>query len=294
MTERQKVILNLFQRGYSIPQIKKTLGVKSTTYIRKVVKNYEKHFSFQIKSNVERELFFGDLHIPQSDSRALETMWNYTNEERFDKIVIGGDLVDFESVSNFVRDPNQRDLKKEIEYARTFLADLRNRFPKAQIFYIQGNHEFRLERFVQTKAPELWNLDELSVSNLLRLDQSNIIWINNHDIIMKVGQPFKIGHLYHLHGHEVRVNWNAVNIARLIYLKTQANVIMGHHHTSQEYTQRILNGDTHICTSVGCLSSLVLPYSIVNNWNHGFATIEYNVSGSFTVQNKKIIDNTVV
>ena len=35
-------------------------------------------------------------------------------------------------------------------------------------------------------------------------------------------------------------------------------------------------------------------YAIINNWNHGFAVIEYEDNGDFTVFNKKIINGKVV
>jgi hypothetical protein len=48
------------------------------------------------------------------------------------------------------------------------------------------------------------------------------------------------------------------------------------------------------CWSVGCLCNLTPAFRPVNDWNHGFAIVYYHEDGTFSVENKTIIEGMVV
>ncbi len=294
-----EIITELVAQGLTNKQIGELLQEsKLKSYTRKIIKQcrekYNKNLTTSLLASPRRELFLADLHLPYEDPYALNIALTYAKTENIDTIVLGGDIVDFMSVSFWDRELTNRDLNKERRYAIQVLTKIRQTFPKATIYYIQGNHEERLERYLLRKAPELGALDELSVKNLLQLEKLNITYINNREIINKTNQPFKIETLYHLHGHEIRTHWTIITVARTLFQRSLENVIFGHFHITQEWIQRKINNDVMSSSSVGCLCKLSAPYSIVNNWNHGFAIIEYKKNGQFTTRNYKIRNGEVL
>lgn len=102
----------------------------------------------EINSDGKRCIVLSDIHIPFQDVLSVETALEYADQIKPDIIVILGDLIDFYQISDFVKNPRERDTKTEIEMTRKFLTELRRRFPSADIYYKEGNHEKRLERYI--------------------------------------------------------------------------------------------------------------------------------------------------
>jgi predicted phosphodiesterase len=241
----------------------------------------------------QRELFLCDLHFPDVDYNALETMFSYCKSKRFTYVILGGDLVDFKAVSNWLIEPDLRSLKNEIEQLEDFLQLIRDRFKKSKIVYIEGNHEERLTRYLYSRAPELHKLPALEIENLLKLPEKRIQIVRNKQNRIENKPTFSISGLFHLHGHEVKITSNVINPAKIMSEKTRSSCIFGHHHRSSEWTITDLNKRTYHSVSVGCLCKLSQDYSTYNNWNHGFAIVEYQ-NGAFKIHNKKIIGNEVL
>lgn len=306
MTKKQ-MIIQLHEAGLNSKQVYEGVIKKhpdtTSSYVYKVLsehkrknkeKQVEKDYSINIIKRKRRELFMSDIHIPYHDETALSTAINFALDEKITDIVLSGDIADFKSVSFWERDANERDLNYEVQIVKSVLNQLREAFPNAKIVYIEGNHEERLRRFINSNIPEFSNLSALTIPKLFALEELKIEYVSNKEHIKRHSKPFQIGKLFHIHGHEVKASWGAVNVARNVFLKTQRNVIMGHFHTTQEWVQRSIDSDVSGAWAVGCLSELVAPYQPVNNWNHGFAIIEYDDLGNFTVYNRKIINGIVV
>lgn len=86
-----------------------------------------------------------------------------------DTVVILGDFVDFFSVSHWSKDPSRAlTLADEIAHAETLLDEIEERSPGTRRIYIAGNHEDRLQRYLQDKAPELFQF--IDVPKLLHLE----------------------------------------------------------------------------------------------------------------------------
>jgi len=82
-----------------------------------------------------------------------------------DTVVIMGDWIDCLAVSHWSKDPTRvLSLKEEANQAKAYL----DRIKAKRKIYIAGNHEDRLQRYLQEKAPELlWFVD---IPGLLDLD----------------------------------------------------------------------------------------------------------------------------
>jgi len=298
--EKWKVIAEEFYKNpnRSVREIYEAVKDKikvSDRYVRMVIQKlrsesskFEEQPKFISVKRKDKVLFMSDIHIPFHNKVALELAIEYALKEGITKVVLGGDIVDFKSIS-YWKNRERMDFKTELEEVRKFLYELRELFPIQEIYFIAGNHELRLERYLLTHAEKLFGIEELALENLLKLKDLKIKYIDTRDYIQQYGTPFSIGKLYYIHGHEVRTSGNVVNVARTVYLKTQQNIIFGHWHTTQEYIHRDVKGDVYGAWAVGCLCDLAPDYSIINNWNNGFAIIEYEENGEFHVYNKKII-----
>jgi predicted phosphodiesterase len=244
----------------------------------------------------ERKAFLlYDPHIPYHDVAAYNIAINYAQDWEPDDVILGGDFADFKDISFWKDAPNRSRFSDEIARVRVYVHNLRSKFPHARIIYVEGNHEARLARYLFSKAPELYGLPSLTVPKLLELDRSGIQYVSNIDRLTAGEQPLQLGKLFVLHGHEIKISWDGVNIARTMYLKAHNNVIFGHHHQSQHYTFKKLDGKHEGSWMVGGLCQLSEPYQPMNNWIHGFATVKYSPgTGYFKVRNKIILNGQVL
>jgi len=77
-------------------------------------------------------------------------------------------------------------------------------------------------------------------------------------------------------------------------MKAIENILVGHvHRTSTDVIRKPLDGSFIGGWSVGCLCDLNTHYAARNGWNHGFAIVDVDKSGDFTVHNKMIIGGGV-
>jgi len=230
-------------------------------------------------------LVMSDIHVPYHDEQALEIAIEYGIKQKADTIILNGDIIDCAALSRHEKTPAQRDgLEVEISKTREFLAFIRATFPDAEILFNEGNHCHRLPAYISAHAPELWTLAQLSMPSLLHLGQYGIKWLSSM-------QHLTAGDLHIIHGHEYRKS--GVNVARATYIDASANVLTGHHHRSQEYTHRNIDGKVFGVWTTGCLCQLSQPWLPHNQWVHGFAHIQLEDSGHFVVSNRKIIDGRI-
>lgn len=245
---------------------------------------------YVLPDTCERILYLSDIHIPYHNIEALTAAIQYGLDNRVDTVFIGGDFLDFYSLSTFERDPRQRGFAEELETGREVLQILRREFANAPIFYQLGNHEERFERYMRVKAPELLSVDEFRIDKLLDFDKLGVELIDGKRVA-------KAGKLNIVHGHEFGRGGasSSVNPARGLYNRSKTSTICGHHHQTSEHTEQDLNGDIVTTWSSGCLCELSPDYMPINRWNHGFAFIEVDHHhGWFKVSNKRILNGAVV
>ncbi len=237
--------------------------------------------------NFKRAINISDLHIPFHDPKAIQLAIAHGKQLAVDCVILGGDLVDFYACSSWERDPRLRDLCAELQLAERFIEVLRDTFPKAQIILQEGNHEERLPRYAWRNVPELAALPELTLRELLHLDDYGVQLVDGK-------KPMLAGpHLHILHGHEFGgFMTNPVNPARGLFLRAKVNAICGHFHQTSSHTEPGL-GHPVSTWSQGCLCNLHPRYRPINKWNHGFSIIEL-YRQTWSVTNKKIIRNEVV
>lgn len=118
-------------------------------------------------ANLEPILFVSDAHHPFVDKRAWALMLKAAKDLKPKHIVVIGDFLDCYAVSSHSKDPARAGrLREEVDAGLVALAQLDALGATNKIF-IGGNHEDRLERYLQDKAPELF--DFVSIPGILEL-----------------------------------------------------------------------------------------------------------------------------
>jgi len=118
---------------------------------------------------LEPILIVSDAHRPYHDERAWQLMLKVGRDIKPQHIVVIGDLADFYAVSSHSKNPlRTQQLADELISVNKGLDELDGLKAKNKKF-IAGNHEDRLTRYLQDKAPELF--DTVGIPQLLKLEE---------------------------------------------------------------------------------------------------------------------------
>lgn len=119
---------------------------------------------------LEPILFVPDVHRPYHDKRAWRLFMQAARAFGPKHIVIIGDFADFYAVSSHSKDPRRAlKLDAEVKDVRRGLDDLDSLNASGRKIYIEGNHCDRLRRYLQEKAPELF--DVVDIPGLFELEK---------------------------------------------------------------------------------------------------------------------------
>ncbi len=241
---------------------------------------------WKLPKGCTKVLIISDLHIPEQDNEAIISALKYGKEKGINAIFINGDLLDFYLISTHEkRAMREWKISDELEACRDFFKMLRKNF-SCPIYFIPGNHDVRLMRYLRVKAPELLGNPEFMLDIILRCAEFKIEYI-----------PYQskcyFGKLLVEHGDKMR-GTGGVNPARTLLLKFKRPVLCGHFHRTSSANSKVYDGNADMAWSTGCLTTLEPDYMQVNEHNHGAAIVEVNpINGNFRVQNFQIIDGKI-
>jgi predicted phosphodiesterase len=246
----------------------------------------EKANVWRLPKAYSKVLVLSDIHFPYHDVEAIESAVAYGKQQDVDAVYINGDMLDFYQLSFHEKDPRKTSIPKELEMGRVFFQWLRDQFKGKPIYYIAGNHEIRIERYLRVKAAELLDMPEFKLDILLKCAEFGIVHI-----------PYRskcyMGKLLVEHGDKI-MGAGGVNPARTALLKFKRPVMVGHFHRTTQENSSVYDGDQQMAWSTGCLCELEPGYMPLNNHNHGAAivTVDHE-SGHFRVENFQIINGKV-
>ena len=200
----------------------------------------------------------GDIHFPFHSPSVLDETLDFIVSYKPKYIILLGDIVDCYSLSRFDKDPRRiLSLQKEFDLANEFLTKLRNLLPKSNIIYIEGNHEKRLQKYLDSH-PEISSLRSLNIPLLLGLDALDIPYVKN----------FTLGDMYFYHGEIVRKY--AGQSARGEMDKNDISGCSGHTHRLSHYFRTTTHRDLQ-WLEAGCLCILEPVYLDTKpDWQNGF------------------------
>jgi predicted phosphodiesterase len=210
--------------------------------------------------SLEKIVFLTDIHAPHNIE--LGPIFEFIQDFKPNKIVLGGDIHDFTSVCQWIADQSRTlvggtILQNHDELKRVVLEPLHKAAPKAEITYITGNHEDWLRQAVSIK-PEFAGLVELErhLPKQIRLLQLNQAYHVNK-------------HLCFLHGLYT-TKYHAFQTVHAVH----KSVFYGHTHDIQRYTDisPVDVSQFYTGASCGCLCTLNPSYmkNKPNRWVNGF------------------------
>lgn len=213
-------------------------------------------------------LIIPDCHIPYEHKKAYNLMLKIALQVKPDEIVILGDYADFYAVSSHSKDPRVANLLlDEISMVNQRLDELDKFFPEANKVYLEGNHEFRLERYLIDRAPALFGVTETRF--LFDFDKRP----NWRFIPYTPNQKHSVLESY-LYAKHTPLS----NSAKATVTKALCSLVYGHIHSMEENHIVGMNGDNHVAFSVGWLGdkSKDLVFNYVKNhhqWQLGFGLV---------------------
>lgn len=230
----------------------------------------------------KRALIISDVHVPNHSIYAVTEAVRKGLHFGVDTVIMNGDIMDNGRISDHAPDRKSRvrSWKYELDATRQFLTWMRTTFPKARIVYKYGNHEQRFDRRIMAKLQEVEEVDEFNLHELQGLRNQGIEYVEEWRLI-------KAGQLYILHGHEMRAG-TAIP-GRNVRMKAHDNIVIGHVHRTSEDSAKRIGGSTFAGWSTGCLCSLWARWAPTNQWNHGYALVEWADDGSFHLDNRRIL-----
>lgn len=230
-------------------------------------------------------LVMADLHIPYHDVDSINNILDFAQDKNIDTIVLLGDILDCYQLSTFTKDPSKPNMMQQITIGKQFLQKLRKMFPNARIIYKQGNHQFRIKRTLWENNAKLYELmNQYMILNLLGLEQLNIEYLI---------QPFRIGKLWYLHGHQYNGGRSqAQHIPEMFMKVVHDNFIVAHYHRVQTKDFKKIDGQIISGYAIGHLA-MPMDYSMINKWAKSFSIISYSEDGSFVHKSYSIKQNFI-
>lgn len=223
---------------------------------------------FELPSDVGKWLVLNDVHIPFQSNAALESCFEFALTQNIDGILLNGDISDQNYLSPFGFDPRSPNYIKELDALKQFFDVLESEFSPKKIIWKYGNHEYRFQRYLYSKSPELLELAEYGFEGYLGLAERGIQAV-------KRGCPITHGKLTILHGDEFgRSMMSPVNPARGAFMRAKDCCIVGHEHRTSQHTETTVRGNDITTWSIGCLCDLNPAYRPKNGWNWGFGILD--------------------
>lgn len=228
---------------------------------------------------LHRTLIIPDTHAPYHSERAWRTAMKAAHALKPDRIVCIGDFVDCYSISRYPKSAARKHkLKPEIESARALLRQL-ERIGASELVFCEGNHEWRLERYINERAPELFGL--IDIRSLLHLDSWR--WV-----------PYQSWVTYGKISYSHDVGRSGVYAGRQTLAEFGGNIVFGHTHRGGVTYESTVRGEHRVALNVGWLGN---PWEIeyahrasaLRNSQHGFGWVLQDHNGYAAAQFVPII-----
>ncbi|MDD4070063.1 MAG: metallophosphoesterase [Candidatus Izemoplasmatales bacterium] len=233
-----------------------------------------------------------DTHIPYEDKKTVAVINKYMADHRFDYWIHLGDLGDFNEISRYNDDLPR--LKKEktkqtFEKMNKYLDEqqkiIRKNNPHAKFILLEGNHEARLETFMD-KHPEMEGL--LEAKENLHLDDRGIKWVRS----WTRGDLFKLGKAAFMHGLFLS-KYHAEKTVTAF----DCNIYYGNNHDVMEMP-KVAMGDnkTKVGKSLGCECNYNQAYLKGNptKWQQAFTIFQFFENGMYTEHTIRIFNHKFI
>lgn len=224
------------------------------------------------------------------DLETWKAVLKYIRRYPWDECVIIGDFLDFNCISSHNDDQlrlveGQR-IRKDYIAGNTILDQLTLCLPpKCKITLVEGNHEYRMERFIN-KLPVLEGWVEVETG--LRLKDRGIKYVKG----WAKGEVYKIGKAAFIHGL-----YTNEHHAKKTVMRYGTNIFYGHTHDIQTYSAELKGDDKTItASSLGCLCRYDLPYmrGRPSKWQQSISVFHFQANGFFNFYPIRIFNHSFI
>jgi len=233
----------------------------------------------------KKGIFISDIHIP--DNIKLDGVFKYMADLKPDYVILGGDIIDAQGLHGL--DGKQASYfkkswyKRDVKYTSELLATVHKICPKAEVVYLEGNHEERYRRLM-AKYPETFGGD----FDLLRDAKPKgmkVKWI-----------PYGTYESYYVLGDTIFIHgtvWPDIHAKKYAMDHTPYKCVYGHLHHFQAYTTRrsMATMSPRYAVTAGCLCTTTPDYKkgAPNQWSNGF--ISFSFDGKTVIPTVHMIEN---
>lgn len=214
-----------------------------------------------------------DFQIPFHDQKALDLLKLFLRREQPDWLILNGDFQDFWEISSFDRTPKAgKDFREEITIGKKVLSSFRRILPKARITWIEGNHEFRLRKYLMRHAKELYGLPGLAVPALFNLKKLDIQYVPTHPLASTFTDTFiRVGKLYV--GHWNTVATQGAYAAKKLVEEKGVSLLQGHTHRFGAHARTTVDGRVLLGIENASMCARRTSYVARPNWQLGFSVV---------------------
>lgn len=213
-----------------------------------------------------------DCHFPfeaKAYYKALDIMRTWKDLKH---IYLNGDIAEIESCSTHPKTPKAQNLLiEELEYVNKKFDQLQSMFPEIPVDFIEGNHCYRIFRFIRDVAPQMWGL--IHTPSLFKFEERG--W---HFTPYGPTQWRQCGKANLWLRHEPLAGGAAH--AKGTAEKSYKNVLYGHTHVFQQFQHKKMGPKpfTVTATSGGWLGDITKDFADYrgsrDNWQNGFTRID--------------------
>lgn len=253
---------------------------------------------------------------PFHDQRAMDIFTQVCAHYQPDKIQILGDFLDLPSQSRWAQEASfARTTQPALDAAHAWLAQLRAVAPNAEMIIIEGNHDKRMQNFVEANALAAFGLKRANMPNswptmsipyLLRLEELNIQYVDAYP----AATDWDNDTTRNIHG--TRANSRGSTTAQYIHELPHLNTWAGHTHRAEityhsvmgargEALRRYSANPGAMCRVDGSVPSVNgaigadgKPAKIVEQWQQGIGFAYYDETESWPFVYQIIDGRTIV
>ena len=242
----------------------------------------------------EAWIVWSDTHVPYQDAKALDAVEQYAATLNLAGMIDIGDFLDMDTLARFnigkPRITQGKYISADIEEANKVLdrriSILRKDNPNGRYVALGGNHEERVERFLD-ENPTFEGL--LDLPSLLRFQERGIEWVRS----WSKGEMFHIGKATFVHG----LSTAKYHAAKMVD-DYGDSIFYGHTHdmmsipkANKAHPDKVIVGQ-----SLGCLCIRDMPYmrGRPSKWQQGFGVFFFLEDGTYTYYTPRIFNGRFV
>lgn len=168
---------------------------------------------------MKRIVIVPDIQVPFQNKRQVNSLAGFIKAMKPDDVIQCGDLIDFVSLGRWVRGARgeyEHDIKSHIDETKRVLEKLQIRH------WVRGNHDERLDKYVENNAPALRGFPGLSIEEAFDLGN---LGVEYHRDMYEVAPDWAVAH-----GDEGPMSTIAGQTAMKLANRVGKSVACGHGH----------------------------------------------------------------